>query len=111
LEPPKGEKVDDWEPQEQLLFRSTAFGDDMDRTLEKSDGSKTYFAGDLALTMDKVQRGYDTLIYMFGADHGGYVKRMEASAAALSDGKVDVDIKLCQLVHLTKNGEPVKMSK
>lgn len=111
LEPPKGEKVEDWEPQEQLLFRSSAFGDDADRTLEKANGSRTYFAGDLALTMDKVERGFDTLIYMFGADHGGYVKRMEASAAALSDGAVAVDIKLCQLVHLTKNGEPVRMSK
>lgn len=111
LEPPKGEKVEDWEPQEQLLFRSTEFGDDMDRTLEKSDGARTYFAGDLALTMDKISRGYDALIYMFGADHGGYVKRMEASAAALSDRRVEVDIKLCQLVHLTKNGEPVRMSK
>ena len=111
LEPPKGEKVEDWEAQEQLLFRSTEFGDDMDRTIAKADGNYTYFAGDLALTMDKIKRGYDTLIYMFGADHGGYVKRMEASAAALSDKRVDVDIKLCQLVHLTKNGEPVKMSK
>lgn len=111
LEPPKGEKVEDWEAQEQLLFRSTTFGDDLDRTIEKADGSRTYFAGDLALTMDKIARGFTALIYMFGADHGGYVKRMEASAAALSDGKVEVDIKLCQLVHLTKNGEPVKMSK
>lgn len=111
LEPPKGEKVEDWEAEEQLLFRSSAFGDDMDRTVAKANGAYTYFAGDLALTMDKVARGFSTLIYMFGADHGGYVKRMEASAAALSDGKVDVDIKLCQLVHLTKNGEPIKMSK
>lgn len=111
LEPPKGEKVEDWEPQEQLLFKSTEFGDDADRTVAKADGAYTYFAGDLALTMDKVERGFDTLIYMFGADHGGYVKRMEASAAALSDRKVEVDIKLCQLVHLTKNGEPVRMSK
>ncbi len=111
LEPPKGEKVEDWEAEEQLLFRSSAFGDDMDRTVAKSNGAYTYFAGDLALTMDKVARGFSTLIYMFGADHGGYVKRMEASAAALSDNKVDVDIKLCQLVHLTKNGEPIKMSK
>jgi len=111
LEPPKGEKVEDWEAEEQLLFRSSAFGDDMDRTVAKADGNYTYFAGDLALTMDKIGRGFDTLIYMFGADHGGYVKRMEASAAALSDGTVDVDIKLCQLVHLFKNGEPVRMSK
>ena len=111
LEPPKGVEVEDWEAEEQLLFRSSAFGDDMDRTVAKADGSYTYFAGDLALTMDKIARGYETLIYMFGADHGGYVKRMEASAAALSDGKVDVDIKLCQMVHLFKNGEPVRMSK
>lgn len=111
LEPPKGEKVEDWEPQEQLLFKSTAFGDDADRTIAKADGSYTYFAGDLAYTMDKVARQFETLIYMFGADHGGYVKRMEASAAALSDSTVSVDIKLCQLVHLTKNGEPVRMSK
>jgi len=111
LEPPKGEKVEDWEPQEQLLFKSTEFGDDADRTIAKANGAYTYFAGDLAYTMDKVARGFDTLIYMFGADHGGYVKRMEASAAALSDNKVSVDIKLCQLVHLTKNGEPVRMSK
>jgi arginyl-tRNA synthetase len=111
LEAPKGEKVEDWEPQEQLLFKSTAFGDDADRTLAKADGAYTYFAGDIAYTMDKLSRQFDTLIYMFGADHGGYVKRMEASAAALSDNTVSVDIKLCQLVHLTKNGEPVRMSK
>lgn len=111
LEPPKGEKVEDWEPVEQLLFKSTEFGDDADRTIAKADGAYTYFAGDLAYTMDKVARGFETLIYMFGADHGGYVKRMEASAAALSDNTVSVDIKLCQLVHLTKNGEPVRMSK
>lgn len=111
LEAPKGEKLEDWEPQEQLLFRSTAFGDDADRTIAKADGAYTYFAGDLAYTMDKISRGFDTLIYMFGADHGGYVKRMEAGAAALSESRVAVDIKLCQLVHLTKNGEPVRMSK
>lgn len=111
LEPPKGEKVDDWEPVEQLLFKSTAFGDDADRTIAKADGSYTYFAGDLAYTLDKISRRFDTLIYMFGADHGGYVKRMEASATALSDDPIEVDIKLCQLVRLTKNGEPVKMSK
>ncbi|MFZ4541129.1 MAG: arginine--tRNA ligase [Rickettsiales bacterium] len=111
LEAPKGEKVEDWEPQEQLLFKSSEFGDDADRTIAKADGTYTYFAGDLAYTMDKIARGFDTLIYMFGADHGGYVKRMEASAAALSESKVSVDIKLCQLVHLTKNGEPVRMSK
>ena len=111
LEPPKGEKPDDWEAKEQLLFRSTAVGDDMDRTVQKSDGNYTYFAGDLALTLDKVSRGYDVLVYMMGADHGGYVKRIEAVTSALSEGRVSADVKLCQLVHLYKNGEPVRMSK
>ena len=111
LEPPKGEKPDDWEAKEQLLFRSTAFGDDMDRTVQKSDGNYTYFAGDLALTLDKIARGYDVLVYMLGADHGGYVKRIEAITTALSEGRASADVKLCQLVHLYKNGEPVRMSK
>lgn len=111
LEPPKGEKPDDWEAKEQLLFRSTAFGDDMDRTVQKSDGDYTYFAGDLALTLDKIARGYDVLVYMLGADHGGYVKRIEAITTALSEGRASADVKLCQLVHLYKNGEPVRMSK
>lgn len=111
LEPPKGEKPDDWEAREQLLFRSTTFGDDMDRTVEKSDGTYTYFAGDLALTLDKVSRGFEVMVYMLGADHGGYVKRIEAITSAMSEGKASADVKLCQLVHLTKNGEPVKMSK
>ncbi len=111
LEPPKGEKPDDWEAKEQLLFRSSAFGDDMDRTVQKSDGNYTYFAGDLALTLDKIARGYDVMVYMLGADHGGYVKRMEAITTALSEGKAKADVKLCQLVHLTKNGEPIRMSK
>jgi arginyl-tRNA synthetase len=111
LPPPKGETPEDWEPEEQLLFRSSAFGDDSDRTIQKANGAYTYFSGDLALTCDKIDRGFYNLIYMFGADHGGYVKRMEASAKALSDGKAEVDIKLCQLVHLFKNGEPVRMSK
>ncbi|MFZ4125013.1 MAG: arginine--tRNA ligase [Rickettsiales bacterium] len=111
LEAPKGETPDDWEAEEQLLFRATAFGDDSDRTVEKANGARTYFAGDLGLTLDKINRGFTTLIYMFGADHGGYVKRMEAMTAALSDKKASVDIKLCQLVHLFKNGEPVRMSK
>jgi arginyl-tRNA synthetase len=111
LEPPKGELPDDWEAKEQLLFRSTNFGDDTDRTVQKSNGQYAYFAGDLALTMDKVSRGYSELIYMLGADHGGYVKRLEAITAALSEGKAKADVKLCQLVHLTKNGEPVRMSK
>ena len=111
LEPPKGEKVEDWEAKEQLLFRSSDFGDDADRTVQKSNGDYAYFAGDLALTMDKVSRGYDELVYMLGADHGGYVKRLEAITTALSEGKAKADVKLCQLVHLTKNGEPVRMSK
>ncbi len=111
LEPPKGMVAEDWEPKEQLLFRATAFGDDMDRAIAKSNGEYTYFAGDLALTMDKISRGFEVLIYMFGADHGGYVKRLVATALALSDKKASVDVKLCQLVQLLKNGEPVKMSK
>lgn len=112
LEPPKGEKPpEDWEAREQLLFRATEFGDDADRTVQKSNGDYAYFAGDLALTMDKISRGYDELIYMLGADHGGYVKRLEAITNALSEGHVKADVKLCQLVHLFKNGEPVRMSK
>lgn len=111
LEPPKGETPVDWEAKEQLLFRATNFGDDSDRTVQKSNGDYAYFAGDLALTLDKVSRGFDELIYMLGADHGGYVKRLEAITTALSEGKVKADVKLCQLVHLFKNGEPVRMSK
>lgn len=111
LEPPKGETPEDWEPVEQLLFRSTSFGDDMDRTIQKADGAFTYFAGDLALTRDKISRRFDELVLMLGADHGGYVKRMEAITAALSEGRVTMDVKLCQLVHLFKNGEPMRMSK
>lgn len=112
LEPPKGEKPpEDWEAKEQLLFRATQFGDDADRTVQKSDGNYAYFAGDLALTMDKLSRGYSELIYMLGADHGGYVKRLEAITTALSGGNAKADVKLCQLVHLFKNGEPVRMSK
>ncbi|MFM9889534.1 MAG: arginine--tRNA ligase [Rickettsiales bacterium] len=111
LEPPKGETPDDWEAKEQLLFRATAFGDDMDRTVQKSDGNYAYFAGDLALTMDKLRRHFEVLIYMLGADHGGYVKRLKAIAGAFSNNTVEADVLLCQLVRLTKNGEPVKMSK
>lgn len=111
LEPPKGEKVEDWEAKEQLLFRATQFGDDMDRTVQKSDGNYAYFAGDLALTMDKLRRHFEVLIYMLGADHGGYVKRLKAIAGAFSNNTVEADVLLCQLVRLTKNGEPVKMSK
>ncbi|MGB0497953.1 MAG: arginine--tRNA ligase [Rubricella sp.] len=111
LEPPKGKKPDDWEPREQTLFRSTAHGDDVDRPVKKSDGGWTYFAPDIAYHFDKIERGFDQLIDVFGADHGGYVKRMKAAVSALSDGRVPLDIKLCQLVHLYKNGEPFRMSK
>ncbi|MDV7144424.1 arginine--tRNA ligase [Tropicimonas sp. TH_r6] len=111
LEPPKGKKPEDWEPREQTLFKSTAHGDDVDRPVKKSDGAWTYFAPDIAYHFDKVERGYDALIDVFGADHGGYVKRMKAAVSALSDGKVPLDIKLTQLVKLYKNGEPFKMSK
>ncbi|MGI3167716.1 arginine--tRNA ligase [Pseudooceanicola sp. C21-150M6] len=111
LEPPKGKVPEDWEPREQTLFKSTDHGDDVDRPIMKSDGAWTYFAPDIAYHYDKISRGYDLLIDVFGADHGGYVKRMKAAVSALSDGKVPVDIKLCQLVKLFKNGEPFKMSK
>ncbi|MEP5804859.1 MAG: arginine--tRNA ligase [Roseobacter sp.] len=111
LEPPKGKKPDDWEPREQTLFKSTEHGDDVDRPVMKSDGSWTYFAPDIAYHFDKVSRGFDALIDVFGADHGGYVKRMKAAVSALSDGNVTLDIKLTQLVKLFKNGEPFKMSK
>jgi arginyl-tRNA synthetase len=111
LEPPKGKEPDDWEPRIQTLFRSTAYGDDVDRPVMKSDGAWTYFAPDIAYHYNKVRRGFDMLIDIFGADHGGYVKRMKAAVAALSGGKVPLDIKLIQLVKLYKNGEPFKMSK
>ncbi|MGG7565432.1 arginine--tRNA ligase [Rhodovulum sp. DZ06] len=111
LEPPKGKTPEDWEPREQTLFKSTEYGDDVDRPIQKSDGGWTYFAPDIAYHFDKVERGYDLLIDVFGADHGGYVKRMKAAVAALSDRKTPLEIKLCQLVKLYKNGEPYKMSK
>ncbi len=111
LEPPKGKLPEDWEAREQTLFRSTAHGDDVDRPVKKSDGSWTYFAPDIAYHWDKIDRGFDQLIDIFGADHGGYVKRMQAAVAALSGGRVPLDVKLIQLVRLFKNGEPFKMSK
>ncbi len=111
LEPPKGKKPEDWEPREQTLFKSTEHGDDVDRPVKKSDGSWTYFAPDIAYHYDKVSRDFDGLIDVFGADHGGYVKRMKAAVSALSDGQVPLDIKLTQLVRLFKNGAPFKMSK
>ena len=111
LEPPKGKLPEDWEPREQTLFKSTDYGDDVDRPVMKSDGAWTYFAPDIAYHWDKIDRGYDQLIDVFGADHGGYVKRMKAAVGALSDGRVPLDVKLCQLVKLYENGQPFKMSK
>ncbi|MEM6623378.1 MAG: arginine--tRNA ligase [Pseudomonadota bacterium] len=111
LEPPKGKKPEDWEPRPQTLFRSTAHGDDVDRPIRKADGSWTYFAPDIAYHKDKVDRGFDALINIFGADHGGYVKRMKAAVSALSGGTVPLDIKLTQLVKLFKDGAEFKMSK
>jgi len=111
LPPPKGQPAEDWEDREQTLFKSTEFGDDVDRPLMKSDGSYTYFASDIAYHKTKIDRGYALLIDVWGADHGGYVKRMRAAVEALSEGRVGLDVKLCQLVRLMRNSEPVKMSK
>ena len=111
LEPPKGKVPEDWEPREQTLFKSTEHGDDVDRPVKKSDGAWTYFAPDIAYHYDKVTRGYDLLVDIFGADHGGYVKRMKAAVSALSGGKVPLEIKLIQLVRLFKDGAEFKMSK
>jgi arginyl-tRNA synthetase len=111
LEKPKGHEAEEWEDREQTLFKATDFGDDVDRALMKSDGSYTYFAADMAYHKSKLDRGFRHLINVFGADHSGYVKRMQAAVKALSDGGADLDIKVCQLVRLLRNGEPVKMSK
>ena len=111
LPPPKGEKPDDWEDREQTLFRSTVVGDDQDRPLIKSDGSYTYFAADVAYMKDKYARGFEELIFVLGADHGGYVKRLEALANAVSDHKLKLTVLLCNLVKLYRGGEPVRMSK
>lgn len=112
LEPPKGKAApEDWEPREQLLFRATEFGDDMDRPLKKSDGSWTYFSNDIANHLDKFERGFATMIDIWGADHGGYVKRMQAAVKAVTGGAGDLDVLLCQMVHLQKGGAPVRMSK
>jgi arginyl-tRNA synthetase len=111
LEKPKGHDADDWEDREQTLFRSTAFGDDVDRALMKSDGGYTYFASDLAYHHNKLSRGFTSLINVFGADHVGYIKRITAVVKALSAGKAALDIKVCQLVRLLRDGQPVKMSK
>jgi arginyl-tRNA synthetase len=111
LDPPKGKKPDDWEPRPQTLFRATDFGDDVDRPLRKSDGSWTYFANDIAYHFDKFRRGFTVLIDVLGADHGGYVKRMQAATSAITGGEAALDVKICQLVHLMDQGKPVKMSK
>lgn len=111
LEPPKGETPEDWEPRPQTLFRSTQFGDDADRALKKSDGSWTYFAPDIAYHHDKYRRGYRTLIDVWGADHSGYIKRVKAAVAAITDNGAEIDVKVCQMVRLFRNGEPVRMSK
>jgi len=111
LAPPKGKEPEDWEPREQLLFKASAFGDDTDRPLQKSDGSWTYFAADVAYHLNKLERTKGQLINIFGSDHGGYVKRMNAAVAALSGETGMLDIKLCQLVNLLDKGKPVKMSK
>jgi arginyl-tRNA synthetase len=111
LEPPKGKTPEDWEPRPQTLFRATQFGDDVDRPLRKSDGSNTYFANDIAYHADKIGRGYDALIDVLGADHGGYVPRMRAAVKAVSAGKTKFDAVLCQIVHIMKGGQPVRMSK
>ena len=111
LEPPKGKKPEDWEPRPQTLFAATRFGDDVDRPLKKSDGSNTYFANDIAYHHDKFRRGFASQIDVWGADHGGYIKRMQAATTAVTDGKAALDVKICQLVHLLQDGKPVKMSK
>jgi arginyl-tRNA synthetase len=111
LEPPKGQVPDDWEDREQTLFRSSQFGDDVDRPLKKSDGNWTYFANDIAYHHDKFVRGFADMIDIWGADHGGYVKRMKAAVSAITGKKGELDVKLCQLVRVLKNGELVRMSK
>jgi arginyl-tRNA synthetase len=111
LPPPKGAPPEDWEDREQTLFRSTEFGDDVDRALKKPDGSYTYFASDIAYHRSKLERGFRPLIDVWGADHAGYIKRMQAAVAALSDRSAELDVKVVQLVKLLRAGEPVKMSK
>jgi len=111
LEAPKGKTPDDWEPRPQTLFRASQFGDDVDRPLKKSDGSWTYFANDIANHYDKYRRGFATMIDIWGADHGGYIKRMTAAVTAITGGKGALDVKICQLVKLLRDGQQVKMSK
>ncbi|WP_372928818.1 arginine--tRNA ligase [Methyloceanibacter sp.] len=111
LPPPKGKVDEAWEDREQLLFRASDFGDDQDRPLVKSDGSYTYFASDIAYHYDKFRRGFHSMIDVWGADHAGHIKRLRAALSALTVGKADLDVKVCQLVRLFRSGEPVKMSK
>ena len=111
LGPPKGQKPDDWEDREQTLFRATKFGDDVDRPMKKSDGTWTYFANDIAYHYDKFLRGFADMIDVWGADHGGYVKRQKAAVKAITEGKGELDVKLCQMVRVMRNGELVRMSK
>jgi len=111
LEPPKGKILDDWEPRPQTLFRASQFGDEVDRALKKSDGTWTYFATDMAYHLDKFQRGFKSMINVWGADHGGYVKRMKAAVGAVTGGEGELDVKICQMVHLKKGGEALRMSK
>ena len=111
LEKPKGKMIDDWEPREQMLFRSSTYGDEVDRPLQKSNGEWTYFANDIAYHFDKYQRGASHLIDIWGADHGGYIKRMHASIKALTDNKAKFTVKLCQMVKLISDGQQIKMSK
>ena len=111
LPPPKGQAPEDWEDREQTLFRSTELGDDIDRPLIKSDGSYTYFAADVAYFRDKFERGFTEMIYVLGADHGGYIKRLEAVAKAVSGGEAKLTVLLCQMVKIYRDGEPVRMSK
>ena len=111
LQPPRGEVKDNWKKIKRLIFKSTLFGDDTDRALQKNDGSWTYFANDVAYHMDKVTRNYNNLVNILGADHTGYIKRITAAVSALSDNKIKLNCKVCQLVKLYKNGEPFKMSK
>ena len=111
LEPPKGQKPDDWEKREQYLFRSTVFGDDIDRPLKKSDGTWTYFAADIAYHLDKFRRGFNEMIDVWGADHKGYIKRLKAAVEATTDGNGLLDVCICNLVNLFENGEPIRMSK
>jgi arginyl-tRNA synthetase len=111
LEPPKGKTPEDWEPRPQTLFRATKFGDEVDRALRRSDGTGTYFANDIANHLHKLERGFGALVHVWGADHGGYVRRMQAAVAALSGGRVPLEVVLTQIVHVLKGGEPVRMSK